>query len=111
MFFLGTTENFIEKFRLQNKKITLLFIDADHSEASVMKDFKNFLPFMADNGVILLHDDYPLNSTQSQPEYCGDGYKAIFELSKERDDFELMTIPFAPGLSLCRVRQKQVPWV
>jgi len=109
-FYQGDSDSFAKEFKLKNKKINLLFIDANHSEQSVKQDFINFLPYMAEDGVILLHDGYPLDALQSDPGFCGDGYKAISELSKERGNFELMTIPFPPGLSLCRVRTKQVPW-
>ncbi len=109
-FFKGTTDAFAAKLKKKPIQIDLLFIDADHSQKSVLNDFKQLFPYVADQGVILLHDGYPKNKEYTQPGYCGDGYKAIAKLSKERDDFELMTIPVHPGLSLCRKRSKQVSW-
>ncbi|MGC6516478.1 MAG: class I SAM-dependent methyltransferase [Candidatus Puniceispirillaceae bacterium] len=109
-FFHGSTSDFSDHLRAKDVKIDLLFIDADHSAKSVKEDFENFFDMMTDDGVILMHDGYPKDASQLSPDICGDGYKAIKELSKERDYFELVTIPFPPGLSICRVRQKQVPW-
>jgi hypothetical protein len=109
-FFHGTTSDFLEYFKGSGKQIDLLFIDADHSKESVKEDFFGYLPLLKEQGVILLHDGYPLNESQTVGSICGDGYKAIWEISEMSKDFEIVTIPFPPGLSICRKRTKQVPW-
>lgn len=90
--------------------IDMLFIDANHSKESVREDFHNFFPFIADQGIILLHDGYPKNESFVDPGYCGDGYKAIEELSKINDQYEMVTIPIHPGLTICRKRLKHLAW-
>ncbi len=104
------TDEFADVLKNENVTIDMLFIDADHSEEWVAKDFKNFLPLVADQGLILLHDGYPKNEEFTQPGYCGDGYKAIEKLTKNTQGYEMMTIPVHPGLTLCRKRSKQLPW-
>lgn len=44
---------------LGGRKIDLLFIDGDHSYAGVKKDFDNYSPLVAEDGVIALHDIAP----------------------------------------------------
>lgn len=109
-FFSGSTEDFLRYFSSEGRKIDLLFIDADHSASSVEFEFKEFFPYVSDQGVILLHDGYPLREGHTVPEICGDGYKAIERLSQKVDGYEMVTVPFPPGLTICRKRNQQVPW-
>lgn len=44
---------------LNGKKLDLLFIDGDHSEAGVREDFLNFAPFVRTGGLIAFHDIVP----------------------------------------------------
>lgn len=74
----------------------MLFIDANHSKESVKADFENYFNLVSENGIILLHDGYPKNEEFTQSGYCGDGYKAIEELTKNKEDYEMMTIPLHP---------------
>ena len=106
------TDEFASSFAEDPEEIDLLFIDADHSETWVKKDFEAFLPFVSDQGIILLHDGYPKNEEQIDPGYCGDGYKAIEKMTKKAADsgYEMMTIPVHPGLTLCRKRSKHLAW-
>lgn len=41
---------------------------------------------------------------------CDTAYQAIEELSKDTTEYELMTLPVNPGLTLCRKRKKQLSW-
>ena len=109
-FFHGKTEEFLSEVQSSQLNIDLLFIDADHSKGAVKADFENFFPYVKDDGIILLHDAYPENEEFTASGYCGDGYKAIEELAKNIDTYEMMTIPIPPGLSICRKRKKQVKW-
>lgn len=110
-FFQGMTDDFAKVIREKNITIDFLFIDANHSKESVLADFRNFYPHVAEQGVILFHDAYPKNAEYAQPGYCGDGWKAIDELSRSADGYELVTIPHHPGVAICRKRTKQLPWV
>ena len=109
-FICSSTDEYHEQLQKNPLVIDMLFIDANHSKESVKKDFENFFPFVSDQGIILLHDGYPKNEKYTDPGYCGDGYKAIEELSKNTDKYEMTTIPIHPGLTICRKRIKHLPW-
>ena len=109
-FFHGTTNDLAVALKKRNITIDLLFIDANHSKESVREDFENFFPLVNEQGVILFHDAYPKNSSFTAAGYCGDGYKAIEELSRQTDMYEIVTIPRHPGVAICRKRTKQLPW-
>lgn len=110
-FFHGKTKDFAEIFPKYNLEIDLLFIDADHSAKSVKEDFKLFFNLVKENGLIILHDGYPGNIKLTNPGYCGDCYKAIEELSLEKNSYEMMTIPISPGVTICRKRTKHLDWI
>lgn len=106
----STTDQFAEALKQNPISIDMLFIDADHSKESVLKDFWNFFPFVNDHGLILLHDTHPKNLQYTDKGYCGDAYLVIEELKKHSDEFEMMTIPIHPGLTLIRKRKTQLLW-
>jgi predicted O-methyltransferase YrrM len=109
-FFHGTTTAFAQKLKKKPMSIDLLFIDADHSKEAVAADFKNFFPFIADQGLIVIHDSYPRNQEFIDPKYCGDGYQTIARLSRSTKDYEMVTIPMHPGLTIIRKRKHHLPW-
>ena len=109
-FFKGTTQEFAKEVEANPLQIDMLFIDADHSKEAVLQDFRDFLPYVAPHGLILLHDTHPGNLQMMQPEWCGTAYLAIEELLRETGSYELMTIPVSPGLTICRKRQVQLSW-
>ena len=106
----ATTQEFAAELRQQPLQIDMLFIDADHSQEAVRADFDAFFPFVAQHGLILLHDAHPRDEAYTDPRYCGDGYRAIAELSRQTDTFEMMTLPVHPGLTLCRKRMTHLAW-
>lgn len=110
-FFHGTTDAFSQTLATRGLSIDLLFIDANHSKESVMADFRNYFTFVSDQGIILLHDTYPKSTEFTASGYCGDGYKAIIELARHTDTYEMVTIPRHPGIAICRKRTKQLPWL
>jgi len=109
-FFKGTTQEFGKEVEVSPLQINMLFIDADHSKEAVIQDFKDFFPFVAPHGLILLHDTHPGNEQMMQPEWCGTAYLAVEEFLRETGSYELMTIPVSPGLTICRKRQVQLSW-
>ncbi len=109
-FINDTTNNYASMLKKQPITIDLLFIDANHSKKSVLSDFSNFFPFVSDHGIIVLHDSFPIGPEETDPGYSGDGYKAIEQLAKKTDTYEMMTIPVHPGLTLCRKRTSQLAW-
>ena len=88
----------------------LIFIDGNHSREAVLDDFHGALRSIKVEGVILLHDTYPLDKEATNPARCDTGYLAIEMLSHQTNEFEMMTIPVHPGLTLVRKRSRQVPW-
>jgi len=109
-FVLGTTESFANDLRDSPMAIDMLFIDADHCRESVVRDFRDFLPFVRPHGLILVHDTHPGDASLLDPGWCGDAYLAIDELQRDARDYEMMTIPVSPGLTLCRKRTSQLSW-
>ncbi|TYR75829.1 class I SAM-dependent methyltransferase [Rossellomorea vietnamensis] len=109
-FFHGTTQEFAENLEANPLKIDMLFIDADHSKEAVLQDFRNFFPYVVPHGLILFHDSHPRDNRMIQPSLCGTAYQAIEELSKERELFEMVTLPISPGVTICRKRKKQLSW-
>ena len=109
-FVLGTTETFASDLRDSPIAIGMLFIDADHCRESVVRDFRDFLPFVRPHGLILVHDTHPGDASLLDPGWCGDAYLAVAELQRDARDYEMMTIPVSPGLTLCRKRTSQLSW-
>ncbi len=109
-FFCGSTQEFVQKIHSQPLQIDMLFIDADHSKEAVLQDFRSLFPFVASHGIILLHDTHPGDITLTAPEFCGTAYSAISELVLENKEYEMVTIPVSPGLTICRKRKNQLKW-
>lgn len=109
-FFAGTTLDFAKKLERDPIAIDLLFIDANHAKESVLADFRAFFPFVAPHGLILLHDSHPKSKQYTEPGYCNNAFAAIEELGKDTQNYELMTIPRHPGLTICRKRKTQLAW-
>lgn len=110
-FYCGSTRDFLADFKSKGLGIDMIFIDADHSKDAVIADFKECFPLVKENGLIFLHDSYPGSEEYIQQGYCGDCYEAIVELSKNIVDYEMMTIPKHPGLTICRKRVKHLSWL
>lgn len=110
-FVLGATEEFADEVRDSGLRIDMLFIDADHSRDAVLHDFRSYLPAVNPHGLILLHDTHPGDSSLIEPGWCGDAYQAVEQLQASAAEFEMMTIPRSPGLTLCRKRRAQLSWM
>ena len=103
-----TTDEYFKEAQNEGLKFDFIFIDADHKKEAVKEDFNNYIKLLSDHGIMCLHDSYPKNEQYTDPGYCGDGYKAIFELSKNTDEYEMVTIPIHPGLTVVRKRSEQL---
>ena len=81
----GTHRMTSDKFFLNNHdKFDIIFIDGLHEYSQVMRDIKNSLNSLTDNGLILIHDCLPNNIwSQITPRinlnWNGDVWKAIVE--------------------------------
>jgi hypothetical protein len=88
----------------------LIMIDGNHSKEFVRQDFVGGLSKLAPNGIMLLHDTYPGDKSAMAFDRCSDGYKVIEEMSTKTDQYEMVTIPRHPGLTICRKRTNHLDW-
>jgi len=109
-FFLGTTDDFFA----QNKNFfDLILIDAGHSHENSLRDFLNSINFLSKDGIILMHDTYPLDESYTDSSLCGEVYKTVLHIKENfYNDFEFFTFPFHPGITILKKinRKKQVSW-
>lgn len=110
LFVNASTVKYAEMLAKNPVEINMLFIDADHDRVAVIEDFNAFFPFIADQGLILLHDTFPGSERYTIQRLSGTAYRAAEELGKNSADYEMVTIPKPPGLTICRKRRSQVPW-
>lgn len=90
-----------------DKLYDLIFIDADHSFEQSYKDFINASTRIMDDGFIILHDTYPYDPVLHQPRYCNDCYRTAHAIKQSHSDFfEIITLPFNPGLTLVKRMDK-----
>lgn len=89
----------------QPRHIDLLYIDAYHSHEQSLVDFEHFSPYVAPNGLVLLHDTFPIREAHEQLQYSGTVWKTAQYIKQHyRDEFEIMTLPYLSGISLLRRR-------
>lgn len=76
----STTDEFFSSLD-SNKKFDLVFIDAYHEKNQVRRDFFNSLDHLTENGIIVLHDIYPLTESNTSIERSnGNVYEFWIEL-------------------------------
>lgn len=103
-FFLGTTEQF---FAQNRRSFDVIFIDADHSFASVKKDFVASLKILNPMGIILLHDTNPDSPHLIDPGYCGDAWKMNRYLAETWPDLDKLTLEISEaGLTMVKRRDE-----
>lgn len=99
--FRGTSDEF---FIQNKKKFDCIFIDGLHIYEQVIKDIKNSINFLSENGTIILHDCLPSKVThqyvpRSRYTWNGDVWKAIVEVRTWKD-VETFTILADQGLGV-----------
>jgi predicted O-methyltransferase YrrM len=100
---LMSTDDLAIQWAEHKTPIDLIYIDADHSHEQSLKDFENFATFLKPNGLILMHDTFPLTEGYEQLQLSGTVYKTAQYIKKHyRDEFEIMTVPYLCGISLLR---------
>lgn len=94
-------------------RFDLVLIDADHEEASVSADLTACLPYVREHGLICLHDTYPGLESLTARERCWTAWRVGERLGRgEWSELEAVTLPFSPGLTICRKRTKHLPeWI
>lgn len=105
-----TTDQFFEKID-PSINFDMVFIDADHSHESSMRDFDNVKDLVSPNGLILLHDTYPHEEKYFSPKKCNDTYKtAEYIRANYKDNYEIVTLPMYLGISIVRKADRQLMW-
>ena len=107
-YLLNTDEFFTDEVQ-KFQPFDMIFIDCNHTESAVERDFKYSIKAIEENGLILLHDTLPIDEDCTRPDRCGTAY-LFAERLRSNDEYESMTLPFSPGLTMVRKRTKQVPW-
>ena len=102
-FFQMTTRDFKKVLQERNPTIDMAFIDACHQCDVVLQDFDDLFPYMIPDGIIFLHDTYPIAEEFTVPNYCNDCWKVPGELKKKYGSkIELLTLPVMPGLTMVK---------
>lgn len=107
-FFKESTDEFFKRWENEIRlPIDMIFIDADHSEATVYRDATNFYNWLRpDSGIMLLHDTWPPVKDLIIPSRCGDGFKAVRKIKEKLSDrdfeAEIVTLPAQYGLTIIR---------
>lgn len=111
-FYNMTTEEFYKTHLQTLPKFDMIFIDACHTHAASYNDFLNIKDHINEDGYIFFHDCYPYSEHWISPELSGDAYKTSALIRKKHnDEFEILTIPVNPGLSIARKCSKQLAWL
>lgn len=101
--FRGTSDEF---FSSNKDMFDCVFIDGLHTYDQVLKDVKNSLKFLDNNGIIILHDCLPISiNHQRVPRtrytWNGDVWKAIVELRTHKN-LEVFTVEADQGLGVIK---------
>jgi predicted O-methyltransferase YrrM len=113
-FFNGTTDAFFKWLDEtgQNLQLEMAFIDACHTHEASYNDFLNIRKHMKQDGIIFFHDTYPADINWTIDGLCSDCYKTVEIIRKNHsDEFEIVTLPIHPGLSIARKCTKQMSWL
>ena len=101
-FHTTTTDNFFETLDPE-VLFDVVFIDADHSHEQSLKDFLNIKDRVVEDGFILFHDTYPWDWSMTDRGQCEDVYKTAKYIKQNLiDEFEIVTLPFNPGVTICK---------
>lgn len=99
--------------KLKIPPLALAFIDGDHNYEQVRKDFYNVVPYIVDDGYILLHDVYPIDENWLPDNVCGTVYKLRQEIEKD-PAFQCLTLTkgtaMGVGLEIVRKKPKDLPY-
>ena len=107
-FFEESTDNFFLNNKI-NIKFDMGFIDAGHSYEQAYKDFLNLKKHINYDGFIFLHDTYPASKENTASNLSGDCYKVPEKIRLEHNsEFEIITLPVNPGLSIARKIKKHI---
>lgn len=100
-----TTQEFIAKEAAALAPFDVVFIDANHHPEAVLADFHGIGGYVADEGLVLLHDVNPETWTDTAAGLCDNAWIAAKRL--ENMGAEMVVLPYHPGLAIVR---KRVMW-
>ena len=107
----ASSDDFFKKIKLP--PIALAFIDGDHNYPQAKKDFYNILPYVVDDGYILLHDVYPIDEEWLPDNVCGTVYMLRQEIEKD-PSLQCLTLvkgtAMGVGLEIVRKKPKDLPY-
>ena len=109
-----TTDDFFKDLKEKgvNLQLEMAFIDACHTHEATYRDFLNVKEHLVNDGIIFMHDMYPKDLASSDPGLSGDCYKTAEKIRLEHNhEFEIITIPVEPGLSILRKVDRQLNWL
>lgn len=109
-----TTDDFFADLKEKGIHLGLemAFIDACHTHEATYRDFLNVRDHLVNDGIIFMHDMYPKDAESSDPGLSGDCYKTAEKIRLEHNhEFEIITIPIEPGLSILRKVNRQLDWL
>lgn len=108
--FLMTTQNFVttEEYRALGP-VDLLHIDGWHTAEQAEFDFNAFVPKLTAASIALFHDSVAMDVS---PVYGSDRVytctvRRYMDRLKQRPEFQVLDLPFGPGLTL--VRRAELP--
>lgn len=105
--FAMMTSEFIAQHAAECAPYDVVFIDADHSADAAWADMRGIWPHVTPEGLVLLHDTNPEKEADTSPGLCGDSWE-LAEMLKHRR-YEAVTLPYHPGLTIVRKREKWGP--
>jgi hypothetical protein len=111
---LMTTDAYFKSIQGTDILFDMVFIDADHSHEQSLLDFTNVIPYVIEDGFIFLHDTYPYSDTLMAKDKSYNTYlTALYIKQNMANDFEIVTLPFNPGLSIIKKmpKHKQITYL
>lgn len=113
-FYEMSTDDYFKKLKIEKTKLDLdmVFIDACHSHEATYTDFLNVKDYVNQDGFIFFHDCYPYSTYWTDQGLCGDAYKTSELIRKNYyNEYEILTLPVNPGISIVRKCTKQLHWL
>lgn len=108
---LGTSLDLAKELQKSGDKLDLLFIDANHDSEAVQDDFIALEEHVALRGVVCFHDTFPKDISFTSSKLCGDAYLAIPALQNRYPEWNFITLPIHPGLSIATRKNISPDWV
>jgi hypothetical protein len=106
--FQNSSDDFFSS-QFDGKMFEMAFIDASHNYEDTFRDFMNVKDFIVPDGIIFFHDTYPANLDETHPDLSGDCYKLPEKIRLDYNmEFEIITLPVSPGLSIARKIKRNI---